>query len=562
MYAAFFGLRELPFNNTPDPRFFYSTPDHEEALASLIYAVQERKGFVLLTGEVGAGKTLVSRMMVKHFGAQIAFASIHHAVQGAGDLLQALCAEFELPVQEDATHNKLVRTLHDFLLSEFSKDLPVVLILDEAQALTVDAFEQLRMIGNLEADDAKLLQIVILGQPELQQRFATPEFRQLRQRMFRTFHLPALTRDLTEEYIRHRLTIAGAPHTDVFDRPAIDRIYYHSKGLPRIINTICDNAMLSAYSANCRRLDAAFVDATVAQMMTLGDAVGGTDPDENRAARTTPTDAGAPMSSLEPSADANSGTLINFLSRRVGELEGRLSAARCDALSAIPENRPALDPHAGDHLQTLVSQADAATSRLEPLVHHAVALTDALQVERGKSEQEEARLTQMARTSRSILSEIRRVFEGLRRAGVKARLAETRAQEACDRLEGQRRVGEAVFRHGDGQAPQRSDVPRTESSGPTVLKAGSAPAATVPTVDFDRSVAGTAPDLRRSLSESRHSLESLRTMLREKQDERTVDAVIDRQVADDSAADAALRPTMRLASQVDALFQLVASDRS
>ncbi|MCH8243490.1 MAG: AAA family ATPase [Planctomycetes bacterium] len=270
MYAEFFGLRELPFNNTPDPRFFFSTSDHEEALASLVYAVQERKGFVLLTGEVGAGKTLVSRMMLKHFGSQIAFASIHHAIQSGSDLLEALCSEFQLSVEQGASQNTLVHTLHDFLLAEFSKDVPVVLVLDEAQALTVDAFEQLRMIGNLEADDAKLLQIVILGQPELQQRFSSSEFRQLRQRIFRTFHLPAMTRDLTEEYIRHRLTIAGAPHTDFFDRPAIDRIYKHSNGLPRLINTICDNAMLSAYSANCRRMDDEFIENSVAHMMSLG----------------------------------------------------------------------------------------------------------------------------------------------------------------------------------------------------------------------------------------------------------------------------------------------------
>ena len=139
MYAEFFGLRELPFNNTPDPRFFFSTPDHDEALASLIYAVQERKGFVLLTGEVGAGKTLVSRMMLKHFGGQITFASVHHAIQGAGDLLEALCSEFELTVEPGASRNKLVHTLHDFLLAEFGKDVPVVLVLDEAQALSVSS---------------------------------------------------------------------------------------------------------------------------------------------------------------------------------------------------------------------------------------------------------------------------------------------------------------------------------------------------------------------------------------------------------------------------------------
>ena len=130
MYAEFFGLRELPFNNTPDPRFFYSTPDHEEALASLIYAVKERKGFVLLTGEVGAGKTLVTRLMLRQLGTGIAFAAINHAVQSARELMESVCTEFELSFDPGATNVQLVRTLHDFLLTNFSRNVPVVLVLD------------------------------------------------------------------------------------------------------------------------------------------------------------------------------------------------------------------------------------------------------------------------------------------------------------------------------------------------------------------------------------------------------------------------------------------------
>ncbi|MGD2109026.1 MAG: AAA family ATPase, partial [Phycisphaerae bacterium] len=168
VYSDFFGFRELPFNNTPDPRFFFSTPDHEEALASLIYAVKERKGFVLLTGDVGTGKTLVTRLMLRRFGTQIAFATLNHAVPDARELMESICTEFEIPVEPDATATQLVRSLHDFLLMQFAQNMPVVLVLDEAQNLSIEGFEQLRMIGNLEADDAKLLQIVIVGQTELQ----------------------------------------------------------------------------------------------------------------------------------------------------------------------------------------------------------------------------------------------------------------------------------------------------------------------------------------------------------------------------------------------------------
>ena len=270
MYTEFFGLRELPFNNTPDPRFFYSTPDHEEALASLIYAVKQRKGFVLLTGEVGAGKTLVSRMMLRHFGTGIAFANINHTLHSAGDLMESLCTEFELPVEPDMSHTLLVRALHDFLLTKFAQNVPVVLILDEAQNLPIVAFEQLRMIGNLEADDAKLLQIAIVGQPELQRLFQSPQLRQLKQRVFRSFHLPALDRKATEGYIRYRLSVAASNRNDLFSSRAVDRIFEVSRGLPRLINTLCDNAMLSAYSADVRRIDTDLVESVVSQMMVIG----------------------------------------------------------------------------------------------------------------------------------------------------------------------------------------------------------------------------------------------------------------------------------------------------
>ncbi|GJM24994.1 MAG: hypothetical protein DHS20C16_14090 [Phycisphaerae bacterium] len=270
MYASFFGLRELPFNNTPDPRFFFSTPDHEEALASLIYAIAEGKGFVVLTGEVGAGKTLVTRLMLRHFGTGIAFASVNNSQINANELLHTVCSEFDIDAPSDATNVELTRLLQDFLLSSFAMNKPVVLMLDEAQALTREAFEQIRMIGNLEADDAKLLQIVIVGQPELKEMFEANDMRQLRQRIFRSFHLGALTRSQTEGYIFHRLSVAGATYPEkILSASAIDAIYEYSQGLPRLINTLCDNAMLSSYAADTNEIDGPFIKNVIAQMMTV-----------------------------------------------------------------------------------------------------------------------------------------------------------------------------------------------------------------------------------------------------------------------------------------------------
>jgi type II secretory pathway predicted ATPase ExeA len=268
VYANFFGLRELPFNNTPDPRFFYPTPDHEEALATLIYAVSEAKGFVLLTGEVGTGKTLLSRLMLRHFQDQIAFAVINHSCLSAQDMLSMIGVEFDLDLKHDDTPALMIRRLQDFLLAKFASNMPTVLILDEAQNLPRDAFEMLRTIGNLEADDAKLLQVLILGQPELRQRFMAQDMRQLHQRVFRSFHLPALSRELCGNYIRHRLQVAGGG--DVFDAAAHALIYEASQGLPRLINTICDNAMLSAYSADQKKIDGPFLKTVLVQMTPPG----------------------------------------------------------------------------------------------------------------------------------------------------------------------------------------------------------------------------------------------------------------------------------------------------
>ncbi len=273
MYAAYFGLREQPFNNTPDPRFFRATPDHDEALACLIYAVQERKGFVLLTGEVGAGKTLVVRMMLRHFGNRVASAVITNTAMGPDDLLAAICSELGVETPPSASRFDRVSALQDYLVAEFAADRPVVLVVDEAQNLSDEAFEQIRMIGNLEADNAKLLQIVIVGQPELRERLAARHLWQLRQRVFRGCHLPALSRQACDDYVRHRLAVAkaGSAPSDrgvdgIFDDDALGAVYIHGRGLPRLINTLCDNAMLCAFAADRRTIDGAFLSDVIQQL--------------------------------------------------------------------------------------------------------------------------------------------------------------------------------------------------------------------------------------------------------------------------------------------------------
>jgi len=256
MYCEYFGLRVPPFENTPDPGFFFNTPEHQEALASLLYAVQQRKGFVLLTGEVGTGKTLLSRVLLQQLDESVRTAVITNSRLSEIELLGQICREFELPAAQTAAKAQLLERLEKFLLDHYAADEPVVLILDEAQNLPDELFEELRMMGNLEADDAKLLQVVIMGQPELHHRFGQDAMRQMRQRLFRSFHLGPLTRRQTEEYVHHRLAVSGGDGQKLFSPEAIDLIHQHSGGLPRMINQLCDAALLTAYGKSSTQVTA------------------------------------------------------------------------------------------------------------------------------------------------------------------------------------------------------------------------------------------------------------------------------------------------------------------
>ncbi|MFO0972204.1 MAG: AAA family ATPase [Phycisphaerae bacterium] len=263
MYRDHFGLTADPFNNTPDPRFFFNTPNHEEALASLLYTATMRKGFALVTGEVGSGKTLLTRLAIGRLPVGTQTAVITNTRLTGPELLVAVCREFQLRADHTSSPAELTHTLEQFLLEQYARDRLCVVILDEAQNLSPDAFEELRLLGNLEAEDAKLLQILILGQPELQETFRRSDLRQLRQRMFRVFHLGGLSEEQTLGYIRHRIDVAGGQADALFDAPAITAIHRASRGLPRIINQLADNCLLHAYSSGATRITAQTVQACI-----------------------------------------------------------------------------------------------------------------------------------------------------------------------------------------------------------------------------------------------------------------------------------------------------------
>ncbi|MFQ5429938.1 MAG: AAA family ATPase [Phycisphaerae bacterium] len=281
MYREFFGLKTSPFNNTPDPRFFFNTPEHEEALASLLYAVEQRKGFVLVTGEVGSGKTLLSRILLNRLGFHVRTAVITNTRLTRIELLRSICREFELETDGCETAADLGHVLEAFLLEQYARDRLAVVILDEAQNLPTDSLEELRMLGNLEADDAKLLQVLILGQPELRTTLQQPAMQQTLQRVFSSFHIRALDRKLTEGYIAHRLRVAGLPaDRTILDAEAIDAVFEYSGGIPRLINQICDNAMLAAYGESKETISAELIRETVDQTMPSKNAETPAQPDE------------------------------------------------------------------------------------------------------------------------------------------------------------------------------------------------------------------------------------------------------------------------------------------
>ena len=246
-YLQYYGLKEAPFTITPNPRFLYLSGKHHEALNHLLYGIRERKGFVQLTGEVGAGKTTLCRALLEHLPPeQFSTALILNPVLHPDQMMAAIATEFGLDVRNKDRFQTL-QILNHFLLEEMAKQRDVVLIIDEAQNLTNDLLEQVRLISNLETDDRKLIQIVLMGQPELRDRLNDYSLRQLRQRITIRYHLRPLRYAEVKDYIRHRLHVSGANGAPHFSMAAIWRIFKYSNGIPRLVNAVCDKCLLAGF---------------------------------------------------------------------------------------------------------------------------------------------------------------------------------------------------------------------------------------------------------------------------------------------------------------------------
>jgi len=268
MYKSFYGLKENPFNVNPDPRFLFLTQQIEEALTGLMYGIQTRKGFITLTGEVGTGKTtLINRLLdwLHHHRARTAF--LFNSRMNSNQLFDFILAEFDIACDSKSKSQQLMKLNH-WLLDRYRMGETVALIIDEAQNLTYPVLEEIRLLTNLETSTEKLLQIVLSGQPELEEKLKLPQLRQLRQRIMLRCRTAPLSHEQTKEYIAERLKIAGASGVPIFSAPAVDAIHVYSMGIPRVINLLCEHSLVNAFVDQQRPIQSEVVEE-VAQEFQL-----------------------------------------------------------------------------------------------------------------------------------------------------------------------------------------------------------------------------------------------------------------------------------------------------
>lgn len=272
MYDQYYQFHTLPFENTPDPRFFFASEQHREALAAIEYTIRMRKGFVLITGEIGSGKTTVGRTMCQRCGDTTTVVQVTHGHETGTGLIRQVIRALDLPVPRTDDRWRLLDRLRRHLVEQMRSNHPVVLFVDEAQTLSDDAMEELRLLSNFDTATQKPVQVVLVGQPELLKRLATPRMAPLRQRIVLAKHLQPMCLADTIQYIRHRLSAASLNADQVrvsFTDEAAGLIHRHSRGIPRLINVTCDNCLLLGYVHQVSQITPARVNKVLADMVPV-----------------------------------------------------------------------------------------------------------------------------------------------------------------------------------------------------------------------------------------------------------------------------------------------------
>jgi len=262
MYKSYYGFKEKPFNLTPDPDYLFMSRGHEEAYTHLEYAITENKGFVVITGEIGSGKTTLINFLLRKLGRNIQVAVVNHTLVQPKQFLKMICHEFEIPV-DGMDKSEMLNVFQEFLLKQFAERKRIALIIDESQNLPDKTIEEIRLLSNLESEKQHLLQILLLGQPDLKQKLQRKSLEQFIQRVTVYWHLNGLEKDEVDQYIRHRLRVAGSEKFDIFDQGAIDAIYKRSRGIPRLVNILCDAALVHGYADELKTIDKKVIDEVV-----------------------------------------------------------------------------------------------------------------------------------------------------------------------------------------------------------------------------------------------------------------------------------------------------------
>ena len=265
MYESFYGLKEKPFDLHPDPDYLYMSRGHENAYTHLEYAIRENKGFVIVTGEIGSGKTTLINFLLTKIRQDIEVGLISNTSLTPEQFIMILCEEFEVSLNPSDSEDKarMLGRFHEFLLAQFGKKKRVILIIDEAQNLAPETLEEIRMLSNLEAEKHHLIQIILVGQPELKTKLQLKELEQFAQRITVHCHLEGLGREELDHYIRYRLQVAGARNVDVFSDNAVGAVHRYSRGIPRLINILCDTALVFGYADGLTRIDEGVIKAVV-----------------------------------------------------------------------------------------------------------------------------------------------------------------------------------------------------------------------------------------------------------------------------------------------------------
>ncbi|MCW8955817.1 MAG: AAA family ATPase [Gammaproteobacteria bacterium] len=271
MYTDYFGLTELPFSIAPDPRYLYMSERHREALAHLLYGLESNGAFILLTGDVGTGKTTVSRCLLEQIPQHTNLALVLNPKLSAIELLETICDELHIDTSSAASIKSFIDRINHYLLEQHAQGRNTVLLIEEAQNLDLDVLEQLRLLTNLETSERKLLQIILLGQPELKAMLARPELSQLAQRVTARFHLTPLSESELGAYVAHRLAVAGG-RQPLFPLPVIHRLYRLSGGIPRLVNVLCDRALLGTYVQNRQQVNIKTLNRAALEVMGEGSA--------------------------------------------------------------------------------------------------------------------------------------------------------------------------------------------------------------------------------------------------------------------------------------------------